>query len=58
MYFCDHCKQLCNRTINVFITLNLCPKCYEKWQYGELGNNKEEKKDVVTGEKVNEINNN
>ena len=41
MYFCDYCKERCNRTINVFITLNLCPKCYEKWQHGELGKDEE-----------------
>ena len=47
MYICDYCKEDCNRLINVFITLELCPKCYEKWQHGELGKDmEEEKKDV------------
>ena len=49
MYYCDYCKKQCNRLINVFITLELCPKCYEKWQRGELGKDegKEEEKNEV-----------
>lgn len=49
MYICDYCKQHCNSTKNVFITLNLCPTCYKKWQHGELGREKkkEETKDEV-----------
>ena len=49
MYYCDYCKEKCNKTINVFITLSLCPKCYEKWQKGELGK-EEEKNEVENGE--------
>jgi hypothetical protein len=45
MYICDCCKKECNRTINVFITLELCPDCYDKWKSGELGKEKEEEKD-------------
>ena len=48
MYICDCCKKECNSTINVFITLDLCPKCYEKWQRGELG--KEEKEEEAKDE--------
>ena len=49
MYFCDHCGQRCNNLINVFITLELCPKCYAKWQKGELGK-EEEENEVENGE--------
>ncbi len=47
MYICDYCKKECNRTTNVFITLSLCPTCYDKWKSGELGKdeNKEGGKD-------------
>ena len=44
MYICDYCGKDCNRTTNVFITVNLCPKCYDKWQRGELGKDEEEEK--------------
>lgn len=54
MYICDCCCKKCNRTINVFITLNLCPTCYEKWQKGELGKDKEEEKDEVENGKERE----
>lgn len=56
MYFCDHCGQRCNNLINVFIVLELCPKCYEKWQKGELGKNenKEEGKNEVENGKERE----
>ena len=43
MYICDCCKKRCNRTINVFITLNLCPTCYDKWKSGELKKEEEKK---------------
>lgn len=45
MYFCDHCGKECNRLINVFVVLNLCPACYGKWQKGELGKEKEEEEE-------------
>lgn len=45
MYICDCCGKDCNYVTNVFITLNLCPTCYEKWQKGELGKKKEEVED-------------
>lgn len=41
MYICDYCGEHCNSITNVFITLNLCPDCYKKWQHGKLGKDKE-----------------
>lgn len=60
MYICDACKKDCNRTINVFITSELCPDCYEKWKTGELYREKmarkkaEEKKNEVESNKEGE----
>ena len=45
MYICDHCKKRCNYTINVFITLEICSDCYEKWKTGELYRERKAKKD-------------
>ena len=45
MYICDYCGKDCNRLTNVFITLNLCPSCLNKWYKGELGNEKEKEKE-------------
>ena len=52
MYICDCCKKKCNRTTNVFITLSLCPTCYDKWKSGEL--KKEEGKNEVENGKERE----
>ena len=50
MYICDYCGQHCDSIKNVFITLNLCPTCYKKWQHGKLGRENEEKKEEVKDE--------
>lgn len=51
MFTCNYCKKKCNYTINVFITLELCPSCYEKWKSGELGREKKEKEEKEEGYK-------
>lgn len=49
MFICNYCKKKYNYTmcnsLNVFITLELCPSCYEKLKSGELGREKKEKEE-------------
>lgn len=54
MYFCDCCGKECNRLINIFITVEMCPKCYDKWQRGKLGKDEEEEKNEVENDKEGE----
>lgn len=46
MYICDGCGKDCNRTTNVFVVLNLCDSCLQKWRSGELYKEEEEKNEV------------